>query len=332
MESNIEINEEFVESGQRHIENQLSTSTDCEDLKSGPEANSARAVETEIKEEFVEGNPRYVESQVSTSLDLRDLKNELDDYNSDRTVKAEINEEFVEDNPRYIESQLSTSLDLWDFKNEDTSERGTISNIASENESDELTVVEENQNEEESSREQESSTQLETGESSQLSQPENQVKTFKSPSAHKSRRSKVSHSETIESSSTALMKYIISKNEQPTTTNAIDAFLNGISETYKMFPPVYQHMAKTKIFNIVSEIELQLLTPVRPHQQSSAYDWYQQPGTSTQNHNYVDMGVASPLLLQQQFPGITSHYQQLSSATTDSCLSSCTSSHTENVE
>ncbi|XP_072399817.1 uncharacterized protein [Diabrotica undecimpunctata] len=121
MESNIEIKEEFVESGQRHIENQHSTSTDRGDFKSGPEANSARAVKTEIKEEFVEGNARYVESQVSTSLDLRDLKNEPDDYNSDRTVKSEIKEMFVEDNPRYIESQLSTSLDLGDLKNEDTS-------------------------------------------------------------------------------------------------------------------------------------------------------------------------------------------------------------------
>ncbi|CAG9837490.1 unnamed protein product [Diabrotica balteata] len=118
MESNFEIKEEFVESDQRLIENQLSTSTDPGDLKNGPQGNSARAVKTEIKDEFVEDDPRYVESQISTSLDMTDLKNEPDDYSSDKAIKSEIKEEFVEDDPRYLESQISTSLDMRDLKNE----------------------------------------------------------------------------------------------------------------------------------------------------------------------------------------------------------------------
>uniref|UniRef100_A0A6P7FDU4 Uncharacterized protein LOC114327205 n=1 Tax=Diabrotica virgifera virgifera TaxID=50390 RepID=A0A6P7FDU4_DIAVI len=198
-------------------------------------------------------------------------------------------------------------------------ERDTISNVISENESEDLAVGDEHQNEQEgeSSREQESNTQLETAESSQVSQTENRAQTVKPPTAHKSKKAKVAKSEPAESPSTTLMKYILNKNEQPTTTNPIDAFLSGISETIKTFPPLYQHMAKTKIFNIVSDIELQLLapSPVRPHQQPSAYDGYGQPSTSHQNYNYVDMGVppvSSAPVLQQHFPGNNS--QQSSSA------------------
>uniref|UniRef100_A0A6P7FFQ7 Zinc finger protein 761-like isoform X3 n=1 Tax=Diabrotica virgifera virgifera TaxID=50390 RepID=A0A6P7FFQ7_DIAVI len=120
MEFSIEIKEESVESGQRHVEEQLSTSTDLKNLKNAPESNSGRAIKTEIKEGLNEGDPRYVESQVSTSLDQRDLKNEPNEFNLDWTVKAEIKEEFVEGDPRYIENQLTTSLDLGVFKNEDT--------------------------------------------------------------------------------------------------------------------------------------------------------------------------------------------------------------------
>uniref|UniRef100_A0A6P7HAI8 Uncharacterized protein LOC114348301 isoform X1 n=1 Tax=Diabrotica virgifera virgifera TaxID=50390 RepID=A0A6P7HAI8_DIAVI len=78
MESNIEIKKESVESAQRHIENQLSISTDSGDgdWKRGPEGNLGRAVKTEIKDEFVEGDPRYEESQVSTSLNQKNLKSE----------------------------------------------------------------------------------------------------------------------------------------------------------------------------------------------------------------------------------------------------------------
>ncbi|XP_064115895.1 uncharacterized protein LOC135221871 isoform X2 [Macrobrachium nipponense] len=43
------------------------------------------------------------------------------------------------------------------------------------------------------------------------------------------------------------------------STDHIDAFLFGIAETVKLFPPVFQHMAKNKIFNAVSELEMELL-------------------------------------------------------------------------
>ncbi|XP_050509445.1 uncharacterized protein LOC114345046 isoform X5 [Diabrotica virgifera virgifera] len=121
MESNMEIKEESVECGQRHIDNRLSTSSDVGDLKNGLKGNSD-AVKAEIKKEFVEGDTRYLETQVSTSLDLRDFKNEPDEYNTDRRVKAEIKEEFFEVDPGYIESQLSTAVDLEDIKNDITSD------------------------------------------------------------------------------------------------------------------------------------------------------------------------------------------------------------------
>ncbi|XP_072390316.1 uncharacterized protein [Diabrotica undecimpunctata] len=214
-------------------------------------------------------------------------------------------------------------------------ERDTVSNVVSENSSDELAGVEESscrvENEGESSREQETYSQLETGESSQSSsQSENRSQKFKNPPVQKPKRAKVCNSETAESPSTTLMKYIISKTEQPTNTNPIDAFLSGISETIKTFPPVYQHMAKTKIFGIVSEIELQLLAPISGQQQPSAYDPYRQPSNQSHN-NYVNMGVPSaPLLQQQQFPGIISH--SMSSPTTDSSQSSCASVYPAIVE
>ncbi|KAK5640218.1 hypothetical protein RI129_011029 [Pyrocoelia pectoralis] len=179
-------------------------------------------------------------------------------------------------------------------------ERETISNISPENESDKVTTVEDNdnENEREVSWEQGSSTALENEELSQLSQSQNRVTPFKPPSVLKPKKAKVSHSQPAESPSTALMKYIISKNEQPTSTNAVDAFLAGIGETIKTFPPVYQNMAKSKIFNIVSEIELQLLAPARPQQQPM-YDRYQQPVI---NPNYVEMSGPSPPM-QQQYAG-----------------------------
>ncbi|XP_066969457.1 uncharacterized protein [Macrobrachium rosenbergii] len=43
------------------------------------------------------------------------------------------------------------------------------------------------------------------------------------------------------------------------STDHIDAFLFGIAETVKLFPPVYQHMAKSKIFSAVSELEMEVL-------------------------------------------------------------------------
>lgn len=68
-----------------------------------------------------------------------------------------------------------------------------------------------------------------------------------------------------ESAASALMKYVIEKNEsktnKPTVTldNPIDSFLFGISATLKSMPPYLQHLAKSEIFATIQKYELQML-------------------------------------------------------------------------
>lgn len=47
--------------------------------------------------------------------------------------------------------------------------------------------------------------------------------------------------------------------EPPLNDNSIDLFLSGIAATVKKFSPEYQHMAKSKIFTIVSDLEWEYL-------------------------------------------------------------------------
>jgi hypothetical protein len=57
------------------------------------------------------------------------------------------------------------------------------------------------------------------------------------------------------------MKYITIKHEDNKSNDLIDTFLSGIGETITTFPPIYQHMAKSKILSIVSDTVMQLLAP-----------------------------------------------------------------------
>ncbi|XP_076062914.1 uncharacterized protein LOC143038000 [Oratosquilla oratoria] len=75
-----------------------------------------------------------------------------------------------------------------------------------------------------------------------------------------SSNAKNTQSSIIEAEASVLLKYILDqKKDVPRPTNPIDAFLYGIGETIKSFPPLYQHMAKSKISSVVSDIELELL-------------------------------------------------------------------------
>ncbi|XP_068244096.1 uncharacterized protein [Palaemon carinicauda] len=64
--------------------------------------------------------------------------------------------------------------------------------------------------------------------------------------------------QTTEKPSSFLEMLERSKDVQKSTSH-IDAFLYGIAETIKTFPPIHQHVAKSKIFNAVSEIEMEIL-------------------------------------------------------------------------
>lgn len=56
------------------------------------------------------------------------------------------------------------------------------------------------------------------------------------------------------SSSTLLLNYIIEKNKN--TIDPIDVFFNGVCATVKQMSPYYQNIAKSKIFSIVTDIEM----------------------------------------------------------------------------
>lgn len=65
--------------------------------------------------------------------------------------------------------------------------------------------------------------------------------------------------EKIDTASSVLMKYLVESDKQETKVTAnnhpIDIFFNSLAATVKTFSPEYQHMAKSKLFNVVSELE-----------------------------------------------------------------------------
>lgn len=65
--------------------------------------------------------------------------------------------------------------------------------------------------------------------------------------------------EKTETPSSVLMKYLVESDKQETKVTAndhpIDIFFNSLAATVKTFSPEYQHMAKSKLFNVVSELE-----------------------------------------------------------------------------
>lgn len=63
-----------------------------------------------------------------------------------------------------------------------------------------------------------------------------------------------------ESASSTLMKYILQKKDQDQAIHPIDHFFSLMASTVKNFSPLDQHMVKTKIFTMVSQIEEKYLT------------------------------------------------------------------------
>lgn len=55
------------------------------------------------------------------------------------------------------------------------------------------------------------------------------------------------------------MKYIMEQKDVSREKDIIDNFLSGIAANMKSFSPLYQHIAISVIFNVVSEYELELL-------------------------------------------------------------------------
>lgn len=67
------------------------------------------------------------------------------------------------------------------------------------------------------------------------------------------------------------MKYIIEKKneenlKEKNEPSAIDQFFLSMCSTVKQFSPYHQHLAKTKIFSIISEIKLENLGSIQQQQ------------------------------------------------------------------
>jgi len=93
----------------------------------------------------------------------------------------------------------------------------------------------------------------------------------------------------VESASSILMKYFIKDNEKELkekspSADPVDSFLNGISVTMKTFTPYYLNLAKSKIFSIVQDIDMQqIMENQKPETNSynnptSASSLFQMPG------------------------------------------------------
>lgn len=64
---------------------------------------------------------------------------------------------------------------------------------------------------------------------------------------------------TAETASSTVMKYLLEtkkNNEEKKKTDPVDAFLLGIGNTMKTFDPYFLNLAKSKIFNIVQDMEM----------------------------------------------------------------------------
>lgn len=89
---------------------------------------------------------------------------------------------------------------------------------------------------------------------------------------------------TSESASSHLMKYIIEKEKEEevksnkkTEINVIDQFFQSMSLTVKQFSPYHQHLAKTRVFSVISELELEHLKSQQMHQQQNISEFQSIP-------------------------------------------------------
>lgn len=96
-------------------------------------------------------------------------------------------------------------------------------------------------------------------------------------------------------SSTTLMKYIIDKKEKEQEQEEKDDlyhFFEGIKRTVKKFSPTDVHLAKRKIFDIISEMEVKYLSneisepPIQPQYQTLVSIPLTSPAYSTPSADY----------------------------------------------
>ncbi|KAF0702268.1 uncharacterized protein FWK35_00034697, partial [Aphis craccivora] len=68
-------------------------------------------------------------------------------------------------------------------------------------------------------------------------------------------RKKITHTDTKESASTTLMKYLVQQKREEQSPHPIDTFFSLMATSVKKFNATDQHFVKTKLFSLVSDIE-----------------------------------------------------------------------------
>jgi len=96
-----------------------------------------------------------------------------------------------------------------------------------------------------------------------------------------------------ESASSHLMRYIIEKEKieevkanteknEKNEINVIDQFFQNMGSTVKQFSPYLQHLAKTRVFSVISELELDHIKSQKLHEQQYQQQYQQQHTSALQ--------------------------------------------------
>lgn len=72
-------------------------------------------------------------------------------------------------------------------------------------------------------------------------------------------RKKVTHTDTKESASTTLMKYLVQQKKEENPPHPIDSFFSLMATSVKNFNAVDQHFVKTQLFSLVSDIQIKYI-------------------------------------------------------------------------
>lgn len=108
-----------------------------------------------------------------------------------------------------------------------------------------------------------------------------------------------------ESASSLLIRYIIEKekkeeikaNTEKNEINLIDQFFQNMGSTVKQFSPYHQHLAKTRVFSVISELELDHIKSQKLHEQQYQQQYQQQNISALQpiyhsTQNYTDGSIS----------------------------------------
>lgn len=122
------------------------------------------------------------------------------------------------------------------------------------------------------------------------------------------------HREPYETPLSVVMKYLLeSEKRQEKAVHPIDLFFQSTASTVKKFPPYYQNVCKTKVFSVVSDLEM---THIMEQLPSSAPATPVPEYTTDPNSFHHNEAVTSQLMSSTPFSynsvgGIDSHYPDI---------------------